>query len=418
MRALVRYRDFAPFSGIVHAACGLAAGLTFALATPRAGAEAAFPHDPNTAEELRIRNGLPNAFAKLNRSAEVRVAYLGGSITMADGWRSMTLAHIRSRFPTANVVEINAAISGTGSTYGACRLTDHVLAHSPDLVFVEFRVNGGNLPSMEGIVRQIWATDPRIDICFVYTINRPMIPALTSGRTPAFGAVMETVANRYGIPTVDMGLEVVRRVKDGDLSFTPGGTGSVPVFATDGTHPGAEGHAIYSNVVARALDAMHSAGTPGAHPLPPPIDDHSWSRARQEPISRATASAGWTTVNVSTDEVLLRDRSRTADMIPEAIMTREEGASLTLRFDGTTVGWIDIPAPEPTVLSLVVDNGEPIRITRKETFRSHQSAARFFFIPDLEPGVHTVRLEVETSPGTSAYYLGPILVVGELAPDR
>jgi len=39
-----------------------------------------------------------------------------------------------------------------------------------------------------------------------------------------------------------------------------------------------------------------------------------------------------------TDDVNLRDRIRTAAMIPEAIMTRKAGASLAIRFDGTAVG--------------------------------------------------------------------------------
>ncbi len=119
--------------------------------------------DVKTAEELRARDGLPNFFAKLERGGDVRIAYLGGSITQAEGWRVKTLAHFRSGNTKANSVEINAAISGTGSTYGACRLQDHVLQHKPDLVFVEFRVNGGDLKSMEGIVRQIWDSDSKTD---------------------------------------------------------------------------------------------------------------------------------------------------------------------------------------------------------------------------------------------------------------
>jgi len=67
---------------------------------------------------------------------------------------------------------------------------------------------------------------------------------------------------------------------------------------------------------------------------------------------------------------------------------------------------------------MVVDGGAPIRIARRKSFRAHQSAARYFFLPDMEPGAHTVRLVVESAPETVAYYLGPILVVGELTSDR
>jgi hypothetical protein len=43
--------------------------------------------------ECTPRAGLPNFFAKLNTpGAEVRIAYLGGSITAQEGWRPKTLA--------------------------------------------------------------------------------------------------------------------------------------------------------------------------------------------------------------------------------------------------------------------------------------------------------------------------------------
>ncbi|OGV84440.1 MAG: hypothetical protein A3K19_32615 [Lentisphaerae bacterium RIFOXYB12_FULL_65_16] len=104
---------------------------------------APYNHDVNVAEEFRPRDGLPNFFAKLQAGGPVRVAYLGGSITAAHGWRPKTLAWFKAQYPAAAISEINAAISGTGSDYGACRLRGDVLAQSPDLVFLECRVNGG-----------------------------------------------------------------------------------------------------------------------------------------------------------------------------------------------------------------------------------------------------------------------------------
>ena len=108
----------------------------------------------------RGRSGLPNAFAKLRKGAQVRVAYLGGSITAQDGWRPKTLTWLRQQFPAADVSEINAAIGGTGSDLGVFRLKHDVLDHNPDLLFVEFAVHDSDASpgqiyrSMEGIVRQ------------------------------------------------------------------------------------------------------------------------------------------------------------------------------------------------------------------------------------------------------------------------
>jgi hypothetical protein len=49
-------------------------------------------------------SGLPNVAAKLARGDEVRVAFLGGSITAAPGWRVFTLDHLRRTYPSRIVV--------------------------------------------------------------------------------------------------------------------------------------------------------------------------------------------------------------------------------------------------------------------------------------------------------------------------
>ena len=128
--------------------------------------------DPARSEELRIRVGLPNVAAGLAEGRKVTVCYLGGSITHAvNGWRSKSMDWLRKRYPTCEFTELNATICGTGADYGATRFPADVLAKGmPDLLFVEFRVNGGNRPAVEGIVRQMWKANPQADICFVYTI--------------------------------------------------------------------------------------------------------------------------------------------------------------------------------------------------------------------------------------------------------
>src|SRR5580698_2591892 len=135
-----------------------------------------FPLAP--AEEVHARGGLPNFFARAEHpDGEIKVAYLGGSITAQAGYRVKSLAHFRTMFPPAKFSEINAAIGGTGSDLGVFRVQQDVLDQHPDLLFVEFAVNdGGAAPEqifrcMEGIVRQTWKAAPKCDICFVYTVT-------------------------------------------------------------------------------------------------------------------------------------------------------------------------------------------------------------------------------------------------------
>lgn len=63
-----------------------------------------------TAVECSPRAGLPNFLAKSKKpGAEVRIAYLGGSITAQPGWRPKTLAYFQKIWPQAKISEINAA---------------------------------------------------------------------------------------------------------------------------------------------------------------------------------------------------------------------------------------------------------------------------------------------------------------------
>lgn len=80
----------ATMTKILFPACALGA------ATLLAGA---YNHDIHTAEECRVRDGLPNVFAKLKGGQEVRIAYLGGSITAANGWRPNPSPGLRPNIP-------------------------------------------------------------------------------------------------------------------------------------------------------------------------------------------------------------------------------------------------------------------------------------------------------------------------------
>ena len=242
---------------ILTLAALLLAPLAMLPAAESARTSPASGDDPKAAEELRGRGGLPNFFAKLAAGGPVRIAYLGGSITAANGWRPKTFAWFKAQFTNAELIEINAAISGTGSDFGACRIAMDVLSKDPDLVFMEHRVNGGGgyeAKSVEGIVRQIWKKNPRTDICLVYTLSEGMLRGLQAGKQTSFGAIMETVANAYGIPSIDLGVEVARREKAGDLVFKSAAAAEGKlVFSRDGVHPGNEGHEVYKDVIARSM---------------------------------------------------------------------------------------------------------------------------------------------------------------------
>lgn len=372
-----------------------------------------YNHDPKTIEEFRQRDGLPHFFAKLNAGGPVRIAYLGGSITAADGWRPKTLAWFKEQFPKAEVIEINAAISGTGSDYGACRLQGDVLSRDPDLVFLECRVNGGGgfeKKSVEGIVRQIWKKSPKIDICFVYTTARYMVQTHRNGRNDRFGEVMETVANHYGIPTIDLAVEVVKREKEGTLVFTGEPVEGKLLFAKDGVHPGDGGHDLYRDVIVRSMLKIKDNATPLERKLPAALEPNAWETAGLLPISEVKLSAGWEKVDPEKDPVYTADKRRTDNMLRGAVKAGAVGQTIAVKWNGTTVGFSDIPYGEPYVMEAVIDGGKPIEIKRTQTEpRKH---ARFWYLPEQPPGGHTVVVTIKQLPSGQSVYQGQILLVG------
>jgi hypothetical protein len=56
------------------------------------------------AQEFRVRDGLANFFGKLQAGKEVRIAYLGGSITAQAGWRLKTLKWFQEQYPNAKIL--------------------------------------------------------------------------------------------------------------------------------------------------------------------------------------------------------------------------------------------------------------------------------------------------------------------------
>ncbi len=91
--------------------------------------------------EFYVRDGFQNFFRKTLENDTVSIAYLGGSITAAPGWRVLSFDYFNKQHPDRIFKEVNAAIGGIGSEFGAYRLQSHVLKFKPDLVFVEFAVN-------------------------------------------------------------------------------------------------------------------------------------------------------------------------------------------------------------------------------------------------------------------------------------
>ncbi len=352
--------------------------------------------------EFNQREGLPNFFKKIKSGKEVAVAYLGGSITEADkGWRDLTFDWLKSYYSKTKFRQINATIGGTGSSLGVFRLDRDVLAHHPDLVFVEFAVNDGNGPaeaihkSMEGIVRKIWQQNPETDICFVYTIAENGVPALQGGHYQVSAAAMETIAGHYGIPSSHMGVEVVRLLDDGKLVFT-GNPEEHPgkiVFTKDKTHPlAASGHPVYAEAVKPSFVKMENTTSRKPHKLGNAYDADNWEKAKMIPLSEVIRNDKW--LDLPTDNELIKRFSRSISYLTKAT---GPGASFTVKFRGKILGVYDVIGPESGMVEVIADGKNAVEIERFDPYCTY-FRRNAFFVKDLPDGEHEVTFTLSGKP--------------------
>ena len=401
--------------------------------------------------ECVVRGGLPTFLGKLARGEEVRIAYLGGSITKSPGWRTMTEEWFQEQYPQAKVEGINAGISGTGSDLGVFRLEHDVLRHDPDVLFVEFAVNDGGTSterihrSMEGIVRQAWRAEPDLDICFVSVVWQGMTEGLRQGDVPHTYRAHEAVAEHYDIPTIHMGLEVARLEAEGTLVFT--GTwpetdeertalGDRILFSMDGAHPYEAGHRLYAEAVARAMEEMKDVGEPGPHVLRAPFGEGNFESATPTPLERAELSAGWRKLDVVNDPdvVQLLGGAEFGDRLDTLWVAEEPGESISFRFRGRSVMMYDMAGPDCGQIVVTLDDQEPKTIPRFDSWCEGYRVTVLTAATDLPDAVHSVRFEIDDEQpdkvkllaergvtmddpkrydGTK-WYVGYILVTGEV----
>lgn len=352
------------------------------------------------AVECHGRSGLPNFLAKVHAGNRLKVAYLGGSITAAPGWRVQSREWLQKKYPNAEFEEIHAAIGGTGSDLGVFRLERDVLQHRPDLLFVEFAVNDGGAPperihkAMEGIVRQVWAADPTIDICYVYTLTEKMLPDLQSGKMPRAASAMEQLADHYGIPSIHFGVEVARLEAAGELVFKapkPSNAAQTKpmVFSSDGVHPHVEtGHRLYTEAIKRSWPKIAAAsGSAQPHELVSPFRPDHWQMARIVSIQPEMLNDKWS--KLPADHQLAKRFRRN---MPEIYQATSAGATLSFQFEGTSVGIFDILGPDGGQLSVQLDQSDPVSRNRIDGYCTYHRMSKLNIGSELQSGLHEVTI--------------------------
>lgn len=77
---------------------------------------------------------------KLREGEAQKIVFYGTSLTAGGGWTDLLVRRLNDKFP-GHVQTVNTAMGGQHSTWGLENFAERVIAHSPEVLFMEFSVN-------------------------------------------------------------------------------------------------------------------------------------------------------------------------------------------------------------------------------------------------------------------------------------
>jgi len=236
--------------------------------------------------------------ARAKAGARLNVVFFGASLTwganasdpVETSYRAVMRDRFEQHYPAARFRFRDAAIGGPGSQLGVFRLDRDVLAHQPDLVFVDFTANDGiysddaeTLASYESILRRLAAAGiPAVQVAlpFLWDIETAKLP--TMKRRLAHQALAEAYGNGWG----DAVTRICQAVDAGRLTRKA-------LWVSDGVHPHDPG---YREFAAAAWDGYQAAVKTKLAPQVPPQPLHGTTYMAQHRVRLAdlpTLPKGW-----------------------------------------------------------------------------------------------------------------------------
>ncbi len=369
----------------------------------------------NESEDTSMFEYLNNTYYKLTEDKELKVVYIGGSVTSGYGatdqntksWRALITDWLQDSFPSANVKGVNAAIGGTGSYLANFRFDTDVAPHNPDLLFIEFCINDRyNAQSIESVtrtsetlIRKAYALNPNMDIVYVLVFDQ------TTDRNDYDQLVAHrNVAQKYGLPFIQLNTRFYDMLKETGTQFRD--------YFSDGVHPADAGYAFYAEVIKEFLASeliqaspvktkLNEKDVPSKNVSALPL----MMNARMIYANKIdlSSSKGWSFQNQNFSYMGMKFSGR--------VFANTPGSKLVFTFEGTDMGLFFGAGPNMGKISCSIDGGEAFVIDGYKNMLNPKEAVVAW---NLEYGTHTVVIELLSeknadSTGTN-FEIGAILV--------
>lgn len=182
-------------------------------------------HVPAAIEASPSAPAAPSQAAGNSRES-LKVAFIGGSITEgafssvpANSYAALVTRWLGTRYKT--VEARNTGLGGTGSEFGAYRVSHDIAGFAPDLAFIEFAVNdaGNQRPALfahiDAIVYKLRQANPRVKIVYLSTTDIGEEADRRAGRRASWVEDSAAAAAFAGLQYIDVAAGVWAKVKAG-----------------------------------------------------------------------------------------------------------------------------------------------------------------------------------------------------------
>ena len=194
---------------------------------------------------------LHRAIAKAQNGQDVSIVYLGGSITegaLASPQPTNCYAYLSAQLFAEKYMADrnrlkyhNAGISGTPSLLGVTRCEKDVLAHDPDIVFVEFAVNDGSdanhRMAYESLLVKLLQSPSQPAVILIFTVGETGWSAQEH---------MQKLGKHYKLGMISIKDAVWTQIQQGKMTWRD--------YSADYVHPNNAGHAFMADCIGYYFD--------------------------------------------------------------------------------------------------------------------------------------------------------------------
>lgn len=207
-----------------------------------------------------LGEGIP--WQRLLTKKPLKLGFMGGSVTQGfagdavrPAYPAMVTDALRAQgYETETIV---CAEAGMGTMQGNLLAEEYLLAHKPDLVFLEFAINETTLKpsviSFESLLRKI-LTQPEPPIVCLFLIRN-----INDYHCESF---MLPIAEHYRLPCVRLRPGLNAALERGELQWADYGDAE--------SHPNRDGHLLLAECLLHLFDAAKSQQDAAPLPLPEP----------------------------------------------------------------------------------------------------------------------------------------------------